>query len=731
MNRTFSFLFFTVSLFLFITDAKSQWLQTNNAYSGYVNLSAASGMNLFSGTTRAGGFLPANNIAKWTTNNSGWTNTNFLSLASEDTNPPIEFAVTTATGVWKSYAGTTHDDDILSATVIYLDNSQWQLILTAKQVIKDVWFPWQSERAPLDVNIANDIFYYPYLNGVSQKATNINENWTWWGLPYPGLSFSPLVVMADDDQARIVAATNWPPRKVIPFYGAQRIVMKYENENIQPFSSVTYQALINEVEGNASAGRVPWQLALDKYRAWLDTKMPPVQYPAWMQRTEGWLNIQLENYTDFNLAFTEIRALWQQWKEVFPWIQFWGQMSNYAGPPSLAVPPLLPGEKTGCCRLEQNMHHRYLPKLVEFVKEVINAGYHAGYYSAPFHSQFGDPPRLLDTPAGLEWLMSWKEKNLNEYFANVFLGDVLGAQYWGDPATVMNLFDGVRIPRNSAIEFPVDIYPTAYVLSGCLWGDNTFRGGPDSIPENSNTTTFIRFGRYLLGDRIVILGQSNTDWQFWGPTNNYWTERQAFLLGAKIDVMTPNDNNDPATPNPLLIAIKNERSKVNWWERLPRYVDTKDVSNIPTGVEVRRFVDKDSINLFAIDNWKERQGLSFSFQGRTIAIPHRNISIVSLHPAYVSSDNEQAVPPNFQLLQNYPNPFNPGTKIEFVLRLPAFVTLKVYNILGEEITTLISEHLGPGSNSIQWNADGIPSGVYFYRLQAGLYNETRKLVLLR
>jgi hypothetical protein len=88
-------------------------------------------------------------------------------------------------------------------------------------------------------------------------------------------------------------------------------------------------------------------------------------------------------------------------------------------------------------------------------------------------------------------------------------------------------------------------------------------------------------------------------------------------------------------------------------------------------------------------------------------------------------------PMQYFLSQNFPNPFNPTTSIEFNLPTKSFVSLKVFDILGREVATMVSGQLLAGNHVQQWNANGMPSGVYFYRLQAGSYTETKKLVLLK
>jgi len=88
-------------------------------------------------------------------------------------------------------------------------------------------------------------------------------------------------------------------------------------------------------------------------------------------------------------------------------------------------------------------------------------------------------------------------------------------------------------------------------------------------------------------------------------------------------------------------------------------------------------------------------------------------------------------PLRYSLSPNYPNPFNPSTQIRFTLPQAADVTVKIYNILGEQIATLADELQQPGEHTIIWNASSIPSGVYFYRLTAGRFIKTKKMVLMK
>ena len=93
--------------------------------------------------------------------------------------------------------------------------------------------------------------------------------------------------------------------------------------------------------------------------------------------------------------------------------------------------------------------------------------------------------------------------------------------------------------------------------------------------------------------------------------------------------------------------------------------------------------------------------------------------------------NAHETPQAFSLYQNYPNPFNPTTVISFSISSNSFVSLKVFDLIGREVATIISEELLVGNYSRQWITNGMPSGIYFYRLQAGTYSATKKLVLLK
>ncbi|HPS64706.1 MAG TPA: T9SS type A sorting domain-containing protein, partial [Ignavibacteria bacterium] len=89
------------------------------------------------------------------------------------------------------------------------------------------------------------------------------------------------------------------------------------------------------------------------------------------------------------------------------------------------------------------------------------------------------------------------------------------------------------------------------------------------------------------------------------------------------------------------------------------------------------------------------------------------------------------VPSRFELMQNYPNPFNPATTIKFALPKSEFVRIRIYDILGKEVATLVNEQLQAGYFEYNFNASNLSSGMYFYKIDAGVYSDIKKMVLVK
>ena len=98
---------------------------------------------------------------------------------------------------------------------------------------------------------------------------------------------------------------------------------------------------------------------------------------------------------------------------------------------------------------------------------------------------------------------------------------------------------------------------------------------------------------------------------------------------------------------------------------------------------------------------------------------------------YLEDENNKTIPSRLPVVQNYPNPFNPSTNIRYEVNSAEFVSLKVYDVLGNKVATLIHEEMAPGSYDITFDASRLSSGIYFYTLHAGSFVQTKKMILIK
>jgi hypothetical protein len=111
--------------------------------------------------------------------------------------------------------------------------------------------------------------------------------------------------------------------------------------------------------------------------------------------------------------------------------------------------------------------------------------------------------------------------------------------------------------------------------------------------------------------------------------------------------------------------------------------------------------------------------------GKTITARNKYASTIGIKPIGSS------VPVKYDLSQNYPNPFNPSTRIKFALPKNEFVNMKIYDILGKEVASIINENLTAGFYEVEFNANNLASGMYFYRLETPSYKDIKKMMLIK
>jgi len=119
-----------------------------------------------------------------------------------------------------------------------------------------------------------------------------------------------------------------------------------------------------------------------------------------------------------------------------------------------------------------------------------------------------------------------------------------------------------------------------------------------------------------------------------------------------------------------------------------------------------------------------------SYTGRTYRV-YKKLDITTLPPVGIREIGVTTVPASFTLKQNFPNPFNPETRIQFNIAKAGFVSLKVYDAVGREVTTLVNMDMRPGAYEVMFDGRGLASGMYFYTMRANGYVETKKMMLVK
>jgi hypothetical protein len=200
-----------------------------------------------------------------------------------------------------------------------------------------------------------------------------------------------------------------------------------------------------------------------------------------------------------------------------------------------------------------------------------------------------------------------------------------------------------------------------------------------------------------------------------------------------------------------LIKLSNSASSQYWIEfylssKLPTNLGPDVVANGDTTVELAWLkpaawggVDNYNGKLSALassvrDTIKKTGTYYFIIKSGTYAgmvdVVLDNVTLNNL--IFTGVKNEPAfVVKSFALEQNYPNPFNPSTSIMYQVREEGLVSIKVYDVVGREVATLVNEVKHAGSYSTQWNAAGVSSGIYFYRMQANAFSALKKMILLK
>ncbi len=357
----------------------------------------------------------------------------------------------------------------------------------------------------------------------------------------------------------------------------------------------------------------------------------------------------------------------------------------------------------------------------------------------------------LDSTQGLSdgHLTSLKINSNNVIFAGTIEEGVFRSTDNGDNWSQINQGFPTDPPNNHYI-ISLEIGASEDIFAGTS-GRGTFRStnnGDVWVPINTGLTNDYVFAFAINSNGNIFAGADNGVFQ---STNNgdNWTQISEGLTNHYVKSLTINsggvlfvgtedgifrsNSTLPVELTSFTAAVNKNRIKLNWQTstEVNNYgFDIERSENIPDNLEWEKigFIpgngNSNSPKDYTYVDVNPVGGSEFLYR----------LKQIDNDGQFEYSDIVEAelVPTEFALYQNYPNPFNPNTKIRYSLKdNTQFVSLVVYDVLGNEIKTLVNEEKPAGTYELTWSAANLPSGVYFYRLQAGSYTETRKMSLLK
>ena len=164
--------------------------------------------------------------------------------------------------------------------------------------------------------------------------------------------------------------------------------------------------------------------------------------------------------------------------------------------------------------------------------------------------------------------------------------------------------------------------------------------------------------------------------------------------------------------------------------------NTIDSTWVDYGRSTYDYNDQENLISFFNENWTDlywqpsNKNIEFENNGNMFSYVCEELSVFYA-PLTGINEEENSILNNFSLSQNYPNPFNPATTISYKLSTGSWVDLSIYNVLGQKVTTLVSEQQLVGQHQVSWNASGFASGLYFYQLKTDQNSAVRKMMLLK
>ena len=346
----------------------------------------------------------------------------------------------------------------------------------------------------------------------------------------------------------------------------------------------------------------------------------------------------------------------------------------------------------------------------------------------------------------------WDENLVSHEFAHQWFGDLISPATWSDVwlnegfATYCEALWYEYTTGYTRYKQEINAQANLYINTNPGWP--IFDPAWSEITPDINTLynyaiTYLKGScvlhmlRYVVGDSLFfeILNSYGTDpaFKYEIVTTSYFNEKVNSVTGENYDwffdqwVYGPNH---PVYQNEYTITSAGSDFSVEL--NIKQVQQNAGFFIMPVEIKIEFFDATDTT--FTVLNNVNNQVYNFQFVKAPVELtfdPDRNIVLKTANTVLVSVDKNESVPIEFSLEQNYPNPFNPSTTIEFQLPEREFVTLKVYDVMGNEIAEILKGGVEAGTHSAKFNASSLASGIYFYQLTTGRYTDTKKFILLK
>jgi aminopeptidase N len=346
----------------------------------------------------------------------------------------------------------------------------------------------------------------------------------------------------------------------------------------------------------------------------------------------------------------------------------------------------------------------------------------------------------------------WNENLVSHEFAHQWFGDLLSPTTWSDVwlnegfATYCEALWYEYTHGYTRYKQEINVHAGYYINGNPQWpiyNPEWSEVTPDINTLYNYAITYVKGScvlhmlRYIVGDSLFfeIMNSYATD-------DNYkYKIVSTANFNAKVNDVTGNDYdwffdqwvyspNHPVYQNTYSISQAGQNWNV---ELIINQVQTNPAF-FKMPVELKIEFNDATDTLITVMNNANNQQFNFVLVKEPTNLlfdPDGNIVLKAGNTILVSVEDDENLPNEFSLEQNYPNPFNPITTIKYQISELSFAILKVYDVLGSEVATLINEEKPIGNYEVEFNAESLVSGIYFFRLQAGSFVDTKKMIFLR